>query len=443
MKRFLLLALCAILSANADARTLYVNASRPNNSGNGLSAKKAKKTLQAAINIANAGDTILVYPGSYAPIQTNNKKITIKSTKGSGKTSIAKSSKKTETVALASLGKSSTYVGTLWKYQNGQWSSDWKHPKTLKKIDTSGTATQLSGFSLDGKNRPSVLLVGVSGGTVKACTISRLTQMWTASGPFQPFQATACVNANLTQCVIRQNQCLGSDWGLVSNSSLQRCRIQDNECGFDGGTGWSFSSISGSRLYNCLLTGNQSGFSFFEKSTLLNCTIADNSMVHQTSGAKFSKKSKFFDCILRNNRSRREWSEWVEVEKTTTEIGYYDEWDDWNEGEPEVGAGGYDDDGNWVEYVKTSREVVDTDWVKELRSGRTVVHNVDSGNDYKNTDKTNKDPKFASSYKLKKGSYCINSGKLTKAQKKLVGTKDLAGRKRIKGKAVDRGCYEY
>ena len=39
--------------------------------------------------------------------------------------------------------------------------------------------------------------------------------------------------------------------------------------------------------------------------------------------------------------------------------------------------------------------------------------------------------------------FCINSGKLTKAQKKLVGTKDLAGRKRIRGKAIDRGCYEY
>ena len=46
-------------------------------------------------------------------------------------------------------------------------------------------------------------------------------------------------------------------------------------------------------------------------------------------------------------------------------------------------------------------------------------------------------------YKLKKGSYCINKGKLTKAQKKLVGKTDLAGNKRIRGKAIDIGCYEY
>jgi hypothetical protein len=76
-----------------------------------------------------------------------------------------------------------------------------------------------------------------------------------------------------------------------------------------------------------------------------------------------------------------------------------------------------------------------------------TLHNVDSGNTYKNTDKTNKNPKFVNAakgnYKLKKGSYAINKGKLTKAQKKLVGTKDLAGGKRIRGKAIDQGCYEY
>ena len=64
MKRTLALALCALLAIHAaEARTLYVNAKRPSNKGNGLSVKKAKKTIQAAINIAKNGDTILVYPG--------------------------------------------------------------------------------------------------------------------------------------------------------------------------------------------------------------------------------------------------------------------------------------------------------------------------------------------------------------------------------------------
>ena len=87
MKQLLLLALCALLSANADARTLYVDSSRPNNNGNGLSKAKAKKTIQAAINVAKKGDTILVLKGKYAaPLKTNNRKIRIKSDSGAAAT---------------------------------------------------------------------------------------------------------------------------------------------------------------------------------------------------------------------------------------------------------------------------------------------------------------------------------------------------------------------
>ena len=75
-------ALCALFAVQAEARTLYVDARRPNNKGNGLKLSTAKKTIQAAINIAKAGDTILVSPGSYAPIKTSNKKIATVSSSG-------------------------------------------------------------------------------------------------------------------------------------------------------------------------------------------------------------------------------------------------------------------------------------------------------------------------------------------------------------------------
>ena len=89
MKKLLTIALCAIFAIHAaEARTIYVNAKRPNNKGNGLKVKTAKKTIQAAINIAKKGDTILVYPGTYGQIWTKNKKITIKSVKGQKKTKL-------------------------------------------------------------------------------------------------------------------------------------------------------------------------------------------------------------------------------------------------------------------------------------------------------------------------------------------------------------------
>ena len=444
MNKFLLLALCALFALNAEARTLYVDASRPNNNGSGLSKAKAKKTIQAAVNIARAGDTILVKPGAYAPIKTKNRKITIKSVKGAGKTAIAKPAKETETVALANLGKSSTYVGTVWRLQAGQWYSDWEHPKKLASIVTTGTSTTLVGFTLDGRNRPAVAVIGISGGTAKSCTVTGLTQSGRSWGPFQ---ATACVNGHLTQCVLKRNQCLSSDGGLISNSTLLRCRIQSNECGFDDGRR-SCPSVSGSKLCNCLVVGNAFDSSAFAESTLLNCTVADNVMEHESAGVSFSAKSKFFNCILRDNYGhRKDWTAYETVVRNGKheEWGYFDADGNWVQDEDEDDEGYEDEHGNWIEYEYQSRTVDGPYTTKEYvtHTEPKKLHNVDAGNVYKNTDKTNKNPKLTSAYKLRKGSYCINSGKLTKAQKKLVGTKDLAGRKRIRGKAIDRGCYEY
>ncbi len=404
MKKLLSVVLCALFAIHgAEARTLYVNANAKNNKGSGLSVKKAKKTIQAAINIAKAGDTILVYPGSYAPVKTNNKKIAIKSVKGAKKTSIVKSTKKTEVVALANLGKSSTYVGTFYKFQSGKWVP--QNSDRISSIDTKGTSTKLLGFTLDGHNRFAVHVIGVSGGTVKSCTITRLKGPW---------QATACVNGKLTQCIIKENQCLATDGlqikgGLVSNATLQRCRIQDNECGYDDyyyGVKVKYprakSPFSKCKLYNCLVTSNLFAFSAFSQSTLQNCSVVDNFMEHNT--YRFSVKSKYYNCILWNNYCQRAWKK------------------------------------QEFDFKKGLITHTYTDPVIKL-------HNVDKCCTYRNTDMTNKNPQFMNTakknYKLTKGSYCIDKGKLTVAQKKLVGTKDLAGKKRIKGKAVDRGCYEY
>ena len=131
MKRFLLLALCAIFALDAGARTLYVDAKRPNNKGNGRSVKKAKKTIQAAINVAKKGDTILVLPGTYAPIKTNNKKIAIKSVKGQNKTKLAPG--KNDSVA-ADLAKHAKKNGGTYGFAYA---------------DAIGNATVLSGFLLE------------------------------------------------------------------------------------------------------------------------------------------------------------------------------------------------------------------------------------------------------------------------------------------------------
>lgn len=57
--------------AEASATTYYVDASRPNDTGDGLTWGTAKKTIQAGVNLANDGDggldadVVLVYSGTY------------------------------------------------------------------------------------------------------------------------------------------------------------------------------------------------------------------------------------------------------------------------------------------------------------------------------------------------------------------------------------------
>ena len=220
MKKLLLLALCALLAANAGARTLYVDASRPNNSGNGLSRAKAKKTIQAAINVAQAGDTILVYPGKYAPIKANNKKIVIKSVSGAAKTMIVKPKVSAGTIALAQLGKS-------WKYtyvSTGGSAGEVKgRTYTASSYPISdGKKTTLAGFLLDGLYRGGDYVVGVSGGTVKSCTIQRI------GGESDGVPGCAAVYASLTGCKIQSNRYVGSAFGIVSDCTLHRCKITKN-----------------------------------------------------------------------------------------------------------------------------------------------------------------------------------------------------------------------
>ncbi len=451
MKKLLTLALCALFTFHAaEARTLYVNAKRPNNKGNGLKLKTAKKTIQAAINIAKSGDTILVYPGTYAPIKTNNKKITIKTVKGAKKTKIVQPNKSGQQIALAQLGKQYTvYLDTIGT-------------KGKSGILTKGTKSALSGFLLDGMYRPlgsDGELVGVSGGTVKSCTIQRLGNKYADTyGGFPSFAwTTIAANAKLLDCTVKNNRV--RKLALEKNDHLnnshaattfQRCKIQNNDC--ESGFGW------GTVLYNCLVTGDTVySEDFFDENTLINCSIAKN-IAHtgQWGGEnRFSYGSKYNNCILWRNYTTT-----ATTKKTLYGYSYYAANGDYigftSVGQTSIYIDVEDADGNWsyqsvplsnlANYYPGYTTEKQFDY-NAIPGKRKKLHNVDTGKDtgntYKYTDKTNRNPKFTSAYKLKKGSPFINKGKLTSAQKKLVGSKDLAGNKRVNGKAIDRGCYEY
>ena len=449
MKRFLLLALCAFFACNAaEARTLYVNAKRPNNNGNGFSVKKAKKTIQAAVNIAKKGDTIIVLPGSYAPIKTNNKKIQIKALMGYAKTSIVKPSAQDKKVALAQLGKTyPVYVGSgTISMSSGIW--------------TKGTSTTLQGFLLDGKYRTVGSfgeLIGVSGGTVKSCKIAKLGRKYadTLGNGFETFDnASVAVNSKLSDCVITRNYARFAPAELnartasgtkapTTSSSFQRCKIVDNYAA--GG----FEYVS--KFVNCLVARNYAvDNTIFWETTLLNCTIAGNSLIGLYGDAKIGQNTTFVNCILYQNRVRQG----IAIKNT---FGYY--YYDRN------GAYlGYRDEsatsflvdvaGTPVLVTESSLGNYVSGWTKKEdceivhKSGSKWTLGLDHfSNKFKNTDKSNKNPKFVNyskgKYQLKRGSPFIEKGRLTAAQKKSVGKYDLAGKDRLRGKYIDRGCYEF
>ncbi len=377
MKKLLLLALCAILSANVDARTLYVNAKRPNNTGNGLSAKKAKKTIQAAINVAKKGDTILVLPGTYAPIKTNNKKIAIKSTKGEKKTKIC-AKDECITLDLSKKGKRSD----AWSWFKG-----------------GGTATKVKGFhcfpKLWGDSRQKAAMA--IGGVVSHCSFSDYrfgcgtyrgygrfgsTKVYYLTDYYPCLKMAAGTTFNDCKFV-RQTPSDGSMADYLTGHSADYLKCTFQRCVFrENGFACAWSAFA-----NCLIAENcDTGF---YDSSLLNCTLSRNNG-QWPSHIFFAQRTKMSNCILWNNFDCVEWDRY-ELSKS--------------------------------------------------------LFSTSNGNTFSNTFTDNRDPKFVNAakgnYKLKKGSPCINKGKLTKKQKKLVGTKDLAGRKRIRGRAVDRGCYEY
>lgn len=370
-----------LLSTTAEARTLYVNAKRPNNKGNGLKATTAKKTIQAAINIAKKGDTILVYPGTYAPIKTNNKKITIKATSGKNKTTV--SYNKNHVVILnCGSGKNTKFAG--FSVAGAGYNSQWANYEG-----------------------------GTAGGTFSKCAFDGV-----GCGGYPTFNKSAFVD-----CVFAS--CYGTTFGnggLMSKCTLNRCEICN--AGPLGGE----PTISSSKLYNCLVREN--GGVRIVSCVLANCTVAKNSWLkmkstkayntifHKVAASQFkkSKKNTLKNCYKGSNPKFVKAGGTATVAKTLripVVLDYGDEYElDYD----------YDSENGLYIYWDSYSE---SDVVRYVN--KTVNVEVDVPADYH----------------LAKGSPCINKGTKAASVKKLFGKKDLDGKKRVKGKSVDIGCYEY
>ena len=55
----------ALMTGSLSATEWFVDCTRPDDSGNGKSVEAAKRTIQAAVSAASAGDVVTVLPGVY------------------------------------------------------------------------------------------------------------------------------------------------------------------------------------------------------------------------------------------------------------------------------------------------------------------------------------------------------------------------------------------
>ena len=221
----------------------YVDASRPNDTGDGKSWLTAKKSIQAAVNAAAAGDLIVVWPGTYSPITSDNKAITIESTGGAEWTIID--------------GEGDNRCATL---------GDWDENHTV-----------LTGFTLT--NGSADEGGGSFGGTLNNCTLTGNTADWGGGASW----------STLNNCTLTGNT--ANYGGGASDSTLNNCTLTGNTANYGGGSCWG-------DLNNCTLTGNTANQNGGGSSygTLNNCIVWGNTLTGSGTSTNYSSSAFYYSC---------------------------------------------------------------------------------------------------------------------------------------------------
>lgn len=245
-------ALCGLLMLSmshfAVATEYFVDVSRPDDSGDGLSVATAKHTIQAAVDLARNDDIVTVLPGVYregsgmagteaARVVITNR-VWLRSRDGKGKTFI---------------------VGERADTATGQGAGELR----CLHVPTSGDYSMIEGFTICGGATS-----GYGGGAL-------------------------CNNQNYVyflDCVISNN--VAKNGGGLYKCAAIRCRLSDNVATVNG------AAIFQGRGYNSLICRNSGGNHLLNYCTVMvNCTISENT----ASGVCQNKDTKFYNSVVIGN----------------------------------------------------------------------------------------------------------------------------------------------
>lgn len=158
-----LLTCCVFAAVNVSGAVLYVDGSSGMNANSGTGASSAKRTIQAAIDVARPGDTILVAPGAYGAIDTQGKDITIRSTDGAEKTKIVSDTRREITAAMLMSDEYDRKIGEGESFEYDVM-EEWV---TWTPADIPGSTLEGFTVQLDGRED----CVGILGGRIKNCRL--------------------------------------------------------------------------------------------------------------------------------------------------------------------------------------------------------------------------------------------------------------------------------
>ena len=278
-------------AACGDLITVYVDASRPNDDGNGLSWATAKKNIQSAINIACAG-TVYVAAGVYDQPAGNTYEIVHLN----------------KSLTLVGAGAQTTIIDGRGLYRGITVSSE-------TQVNT------IRGFTIRNGHGPIsarlmppftsyVAGVGISFPDTRPVLFSPSPGSDYGGGIFIYHGHTVIIE----DCAIVNNY--ASYGGGIYNEgplTMRRCTVANNQASEQGGGIYMYYGGATLDLTNCTISGNVAaqgrggGIHCETEMRLLNCTITGNSIMEPMGEgggfANFSNCTAYFkNCIVANNR---------------------------------------------------------------------------------------------------------------------------------------------
>jgi len=277
--------------------TWHVSDTTGNDANSGASWATAKKTIQAAIDASSAGHTIIVTNGTYAPITTANKAITLQSVEGAEWTIIDGGG----TSRCAMMGSASGHNNTLldgFSLTNGNAVSNndggGSYYGTLTNCVLSGNTAYRGGgayystlYNCTLTGNKANFGGGSCGGTLNNCTVVK-NMAYSGGGSY---------GGTLNNCTLTDNEASWGSGGGAYEGTLNHCTVTNNTASNYGG------GVYNATLNNCLVAGNTAGAyggGGAHYGTLNNCTVVGNKITSGNNGGG-AFNATLNNCIVWGN----------------------------------------------------------------------------------------------------------------------------------------------